>query len=773
MTPPPDASELLHVGQGADPLTLEDGTPASRAQESPDGPAGSSHLPAGISASGGTAAALGDDPAALAGTGAPESPEQPDQTIGAPLAEQMSGAVSPLPSTVQPLGEPSTPALALEPLEQPQAPISAGSAAIRGEPEAPLATVVQDESTAGSSPQALAPSTSTTGMHPALGDGTHPVRARLLARAREAREARGYQTGVPGERSPVAEGVDPPARALDYELDLIGSGVNPGARSSPHRPPNGPQLSPALTALVGTLLGLAVVTSIIALAIRLDPQPGLPESVPPSPSSGVQIHATTPDPIPRPPRRERQRVQGPWRIAAHAEEPGVRVISGKVGREPFLSAVQKKGLPSAQAYRLLKAMEGVRDLDRCHRDDQFLAMVDSQGKLKAFEYIVSKEEVYQAREDDSGLLRGQRLDLKVEHAQVKGSFTVGGAGLAAAAQPAGFEEGIVSALKTALYGHLSLSDIGPGDRLRIVAQEVTVLGEFARYAGIEALEYRSAKEPEKPRRIYYFRGAKERGYYDLERRSPYEGGWRNPIPGAALTSPYNLRRLHPVLKTIKPHLGTDFGAPAGTPIHASNYGKISFIGYRGAAGNVVLIEHPGGIETGYYHLSRFEPDLKVGDEVKRMQVIGYCGSTGRSTGPHLHFAAKRNGEFFDPMTLKLDALRVISPDERGAFDRVKAKYDQILDQIPLSAPAEPPREPLVMAHGVEEGVEDDADLAGSISTPETVPGAAGGETEPAEETVVPPPEPAQPPKNASAAVYLTDKELLEAQSANDDGEVAE
>src|SRR5690606_23158210 len=114
------------------------------------------------------------------------------------------------------------------------------------------------------------------------------------------------------------------------------------------------------------------------------------------------------------------------------------------------------------------------------------------------------------------------------------------------------------------------------------------------------------------------------------------------------------------------------------------------------SGNLVKVQHPGDIETGYAHLSRFAEGLKVGDRVKRLQVIGYVGSTGRSTGPHLHFTVKKDGKFIDPITLNLDGMRVLPKSERDAFMQVKAKYDALLDAIQLPAPL-PVEEPATVA----------------------------------------------------------------------------
>jgi hypothetical protein len=230
-----------------------------------------------------------------------------------------------------------------------------------------------------------------------------------------------------------------------------------------------------------------------------------------------------------------------------------------------------------------------------------------------------------------------------------------------------------------------------------------------------------------------------------------------------------------VLKKTMPHNGVDLGAPTGTPVGAASYGTVTFVGYGGPSGNLVKVMHDNDIETGYAHLSRFEPGIKVGDKVKRMQVIGYVGSTGRSTGPHLHFSASKKGVFFDPMTLNLDSLRTVSKPHREAFLETKRRYDALLDRIPLppavTAPAAPAAAPASAVAAV-------ADVPLPNSAEETE-GMGDGEELDALHAAAPPaaataenPPPATQPAGAPA-VHLSDKELLELQNAEDDGEVAE
>lgn len=120
-----------------------------------------------------------------------------------------------------------------------------------------------------------------------------------------------------------------------------------------------------------------------------------------------------------------------------------------------------------------------------------------------------------------------------------------------------------------------------------------------------------------------------------------------PLRRVRVTSSFSYRRFHPILRRYRPHHGTDFGARKGTPLLAVNAGRISFAGRMGGYGKVVKIKHSGGYESLYAHQSRIR--VKRGQRVKKGQVIGYVGSTGRSTGPHLHFGLKKNGRWINPM----------------------------------------------------------------------------------------------------------------------------
>ncbi|HVY29403.1 MAG TPA: M23 family metallopeptidase [Polyangiaceae bacterium] len=617
------------------------------------------------------------------------------------------------------------------------------------------------------------------------------VRERLLARARAAEAAK---TEVPTSLDQELDSIGRDARReTDDEPEFTAPPASGRAPSAPFVPITPRELSPGLVALFSALVGIATIASITALFMSLEARFGgssatlaVVEAAP----VATSVAPPSPDPKPRP-RRARQKLPGPWRLSDARGDAKYRFIEGKLGTESFLKALEAAGAPEAQGYRVLAALRGVVDLDKHKKSDRFEALLGrGSNKLFALEYVTGPEEIYQAKEVD-GRLTGSKVDLKVERAQVLGALSYDGSSFEHSAEVFGFDPGLTKVVQRALDGHMSLEELDRGDVLKLVVQEVTVLGEFSRYAGVEALELLRI-DPKKTRlRIYYSDTPGSRGYYDRDGHAPSEGGWRKPIKDAPRTSPFNPHRMHPVLHKVMPHQGTDFGAAAGTPVGAASFGTVSFVGPSGAGGNLVKIQHPGGIETGYAHLSRFAEGLKVGDPVKRMQIIGYVGSTGRSTGPHLHFSASRDGTFFDPETLNLDGMRSLSPEERAAFQPLLAKYDPMLDGIAMperyapivvapapvaaAAAAAPGAGTPSIAVGAEDlgDSEDDgaapAAAAPAVTADVGAPPAAPAAPAPAA------PAPGAPPaqKPGGSSVYLSDKELLDAQSATDDGEVEE
>jgi murein DD-endopeptidase MepM/ murein hydrolase activator NlpD len=387
-----------------------------------------------------------------------------------------------------------------------------------------------------------------------------------------------------------------------------------------------------------------------------------------------------------------------WRVARLADDPTVTLVEGTMGKRPLLVALGAAGLSRAESHRVVTSLQDVRDVDHFDPKDTFsLARDKATGRVVAFEFAGSPVDVWQAREDVASdgtpRLLARRLELTSERVRIRKAVLVG-ADLRASFVDAGLApiDDVLSMLDDALEGHAELSDIRPGARLRIVATLERVDGAFVRWASLDAVEYFPASPSAPSVRVYWFGDDDHRhGWYDTRGRQPTHGGWRMPIPLARVVSPFNPHRMHPVLHVVMPHNGVDLRASAGTPVYATAAGTVVSVGNNGPCGNKVEISHPGDISSVYCHLSRFAAGLHVGQHVEGRQLIAYVGQTGRVTGPHLHFGIKKGGQFIDPMTLRLDTVRVVPRGRRDDFDRLRASLDAELDSIPM--PAAPGTEP--------------------------------------------------------------------------------
>ncbi len=174
--------------------------------------------------------------------------------------------------------------------------------------------------------------------------------------------------------------------------------------------------------------------------------------------------------------------------------------------------------------------------------------------------------------------------------------------------------------------------------------------------------------------LYYFDYEGSEGHYDKNGKSVKKALMKTPINGARLSSPFGMRK-HPIDGFNKMHKGTDFAAPMGTPIMASGDGVVKKAGWCGGGGNCVKIRHNSTYETIYAHMSKFARGIKSGVRVKQGQTIGYVGSTGKSTGPHLHYEVIINGKKVNSQKLKLPSGKILKGDERKLFETKKIKLD--------------------------------------------------------------------------------------------------
>jgi murein DD-endopeptidase MepM/ murein hydrolase activator NlpD len=230
-------------------------------------------------------------------------------------------------------------------------------------------------------------------------------------------------------------------------------------------------------------------------------------------------------------------------------------------------------------------------------------------------------------------------------------------------------------------------DLRAGDSFRLIYEQLERDGKIVADGEILAAEF--INEGKRHRAVRFVNAAGKADFYTPEGVSLRKAFLKAPVQFSRISSVFNPSRRHPVLNRIRAHRGVDYAAPTGTPVKAAGAGRILFRGVKGGFGNVVEVEHAGRVVTRYGHLSRFAKNMGQGRKVEQGEVIGYVGSTGLATGPHLHFEYIERGVFVDPQK----AIRRAEPGppvpaaERDQFLQQTAPLLAGLDWATIAAPA--------------------------------------------------------------------------------------
>ena len=219
-------------------------------------------------------------------------------------------------------------------------------------------------------------------------------------------------------------------------------------------------------------------------------------------------------------------------------------------------------------------------------------------------------------------------------------------------------------------------DIQPGDNYSLIYEEIIVNGEKVVDGDILISEFNNKEKKYVAARFNIDRDNAE--YFNPDGENVKKAFLRSPVEISYISSKYNLKRRHPVLHTIRAHKGVDYAANTGSPVRATGDGTVSFAQYNGGCGNEVKIKHSEDYETRYCHLDRFNPRTKVGRKVKQGQTIGYVGSTGLATGPHLHYEFHVNGKHTDPLKVRFPNA---SPIESSQLTAYKTKFKSLQKEL--------------------------------------------------------------------------------------------
>ncbi len=374
--------------------------------------------------------------------------------------------------------------------------------------------------------------------------------------------------------------------------------------------------------------------------------------------------------------------------AALPAAPSERVITAELGvRKTLAGALNAEGLAREAVQEIVAALQGKFDFRRARAGDSMSVTLDASERVKHFEYRAQTGgpagEIYVAERGEAGL-EGRREEVKIE---VRESLVSG------QVHSTLYESMLATGEGTSLIGTFAdvfgweidfHREVREGDRFRMLVEKHYVGDKFIGYGRLLAGEYSGRRESY---RAFYYQDAHADGYFNERGESMQKTFLKAPVAVARVTSGFG-KRKHPILGYTRAHNGIDYGVPRGTPIWTVANGKITARHYEKGYGNVVKVRHPNGYETIYAHMSKFA-DLKVGSKVRQRQVIGYCGSTGMSTGPHVHFGMRKGGRYLNPLKQKFPRGQAIAKAARAGFARHMQELAAQLETTQIALAQEP------------------------------------------------------------------------------------
>ncbi len=224
-------------------------------------------------------------------------------------------------------------------------------------------------------------------------------------------------------------------------------------------------------------------------------------------------------------------------------------------------------------------------------------------------------------------------------------------------------------------------DLRRGDRFKLLVEKKYVKGQFVSYSPITAAYFINKGRMYEAFRFDY-PGTGRYDYFDSQGQSLRREFLKSPLRYARISSRFTSSRLHPIRKIYRPHYGVDYAAPVGTPVQATAAGVVTYAGWNGGAGRMIKIRHNNAYETMYLHLKDFAPGIRVGARVQGGQVIGYVGSTGESTGPHLDYRILYHGRYVNPLSWKFQPAEPLRDEFRSEFER-RVQIARWLMDMPL------------------------------------------------------------------------------------------
>lgn len=353
-------------------------------------------------------------------------------------------------------------------------------------------------------------------------------------------------------------------------------------------------------------------------------------------------------------------------VRVHAVGPGDSIGS-------ILGAA---GVGGADVAALVAEAERLHDLSRIKVGKEVLLTFDPTGStLLCLRYPLDPERDLVVEREGQGF--AARQEVTPFEDEVVGISGVVDDTLWDSARSAGLPPDMVSTLAGIFDWQIDFNtEVRPGDSFRLLVARRTVLGAGSRIVGLAAAEFVNAGRVHRALRFDDAEGGT--AWYTPSGERMARAFLKSPLAYSHVGSGFNLKRFHPILKSTRPHWGQDYGAPTGAPVRAVASGTVQFVGTRGGFGKHVRLVHSDRFGSSYSHLSRYAPGLKPGRRIAQGTVVGYVGSTGLSTGPHLHFEFYDRGRPVDYAKVEVPRGESIEGMRRPAFDGLR---DQVLPRL--------------------------------------------------------------------------------------------
>lgn len=374
-----------------------------------------------------------------------------------------------------------------------------------------------------------------------------------------------------------------------------------------------------------------------------------------------------------------------------AQQASAVTIEVVVGRNDTLDAIFRRMALDPADLAAIRNLPGIRQSIDYLRPGDAIKLTHAEGAVKGLVRKVSETQTLEVVRQDGGF-EAKMIDHPVETRVRTASATIDSS-LFQAAEASQVSDTMALKLAEVFAWDIDfVLDIREGDRFTAVYEQVFQDGNYLRDGELLAAEF--VNDGKVHRAVRFVNEAGVAGYYSPEGQPMRKAFLRTPVEFTRVSSVFNPHRWHPILNLIRGHMGTDYAAPIGTPVHAAGDGRVAFIGTRGGYGNAIVLAHGNDIATLYGHLSRFNHHLHVGSHVEQGDVIAYVGMTGLATGPHLHYEYLVHGVHKDPQKVLLPGAEPLRAGALEAFHDASARWLDLLEAAPAgelagSAPGAP------------------------------------------------------------------------------------